>query len=338
MQRTVRCRPHPFRGSPAPSLPALLMVLTLVSCSMDAVIAPMAIRAAPDKTPKMADSGLALHAKQVFWASFYEAEYEALPEVLRLLTAAYLETPEDPELALLLAHSHLWKLSERTRMAEADPRITDHALLADFYFDEAKVLAPDDTRIDGWRGGVQMALGSIHHDEARKRAGYFTLRDSVRAYPEFNAFSMAFPLGSQPRDSKRFTEAVDLMVENLESCSGIRIDLAAFDYTSAMSGETDQGAKRVCWSTALVPHNFEGFFLNAGDLLTKAGHRDAAVRAYETARLTDGYSSWRYAPVLEARIANVDARVAAFAKAESEAEEPEMMFQSDYACAACHAR
>lgn len=37
--------------------------------------------------------------------------YADLPEARR---PAYLDNPADPEIALLLAHSHLWTLSERT--------------------------------------------------------------------------------------------------------------------------------------------------------------------------------------------------------------------------------
>ena len=65
-----------------------------------------------------------------------------------MLTAAYLENPSDPELALLLPHVHLWTLSERSRgAAAADPGITDHAILADRYFGEAHALASSDARI-----------------------------------------------------------------------------------------------------------------------------------------------------------------------------------------------
>jgi len=38
-----------------------------------------------------------------------------------------------------------------------------------------------------------------------------------------------------------------------------------------MSKKTKEGKKRVCWNSWIAPHNFEGFFLNMGDMLVKSG-------------------------------------------------------------------
>ena len=75
-----------------------------------------------------------------------------------------------------------------------------------------------------------------------------------------------------------------------------------------------------------------------GDRLTNAGDVDNAARAYQAAKLTPEFSDRRFTPVLEARLANLDARAVAFARAEHLGEEPEMMFGSDYACTGYHAR
>ena len=318
------------------SLPVLWL---FVACHSDVLVAPLAIRAAETKAPAPAESELARVARNTFREALYESRYEDLPEVRRRLTAAYLENPADPEISLLLAHAHLWTLSERSRVGEAvGPGITDHAVLAEHYFGEAAVLAPGDDRIPGWQGGVRLALGSIHEDERTTREGYFQLREAARTYPAFNGFSAAFPLSGQPRDSARFREAVELMWDNLAACAeddGIRDD---FDYTTVMSRATTTGRLRVCWNTELVPHNFEGFFLTMGDILSKAGDQRNAERAYRAAMLSPDYARWRFAPVLEARLANLDARVAAFASAAHPGDEPPMMFGSDYACTGCHAR
>src|SRR5712692_3455833 len=89
---------------------------------------------APKKTPQISNTPLAQQAQAFFWREFHAGHYEQIPEILRLLTAAYLEQPRDPKLPLLLAHSHLWKLSERARTDGRDPRITEHAILAEKYF------------------------------------------------------------------------------------------------------------------------------------------------------------------------------------------------------------
>jgi hypothetical protein len=105
-----------------------------------------------------------------------------------------------------------------------------------------------------------------------------------------------------------------------------------------MDSRTASGRKCVCWNTETVPHDFEGLFLFMGDRLTNAGDVDNAARAYQGAKLTPEFSDWRFTPVLEARRANLDARAAAFARAEHPGEEPEMMYGSDYAWTAYHAR
>ena len=45
-----------------------------------------------------------------------------------------------------------------------------------------------------------------------------------------------------------------------------------------------EGPKRVCWNSWIAPHNFEGFFLNFGDMLVKAGQLDTAVTMYRNAQ------------------------------------------------------
>ena len=76
--------------------------------------------------------------------------YDNIARVQMPLTAAYLETPGDPRLALLLAHTHLWKLAERARLATVPPEITDHAVLAEQHFEEARRLAPEDAQDGIW--------------------------------------------------------------------------------------------------------------------------------------------------------------------------------------------
>ncbi len=310
-----------------------------VACHPDVLLAPMALGAAEAKGPAASATPLAHQAKRRFREALYASDFAALPEARRLLTAAYLENPRDPETALLLAHSHLWALSERSRnVGPPDPHVTDHAILADRYFSEAATLAPDDERIGGWHGAVRLTLGALHEDERSTREGWFQLRQAARRYPAFNGFSAAYPLSRQPRDSERFAAAVEWMWTNLEACTEGRLDRSNFDYALFMGEATSEGPLRVCWNTDLVPHNFEGFFLAMGDLLTKAGDLENARVAYRSARLAPEFETWRYADELEGRLENLDARAAAFASATTALEEPSMMFGSDYACVGCHAR
>jgi hypothetical protein len=76
--------------------------------------------------------------------------------------------------------------------------------------------------------------------------------------------------------------------------------------------ETREGPKRVCWNSWIAPHNFEGFFLNFGDMLVKAGDPTRAVTMYSNAMLSHEYASWPFKDVLERRIADAPRNVEVF--------------------------
>jgi hypothetical protein len=180
---------------------------------------------------------------------------------------------------------HVWRLSERARLDVVPPTITDHAVLGRKYFAEAVRLNPQDARVLGFSGSLLLAEGRIHDDAKLSRKGYYTLRDSIDAWPEFNYFTAGYAMSSLPHDSARFREALEYQWRNLDVCAGKRIDRKRPDYSEFMALETTEGPKRACWNSWIAPHNFEGFFLNMGDMLVKAGDVDTAVQIYGTAKL-----------------------------------------------------
>jgi hypothetical protein len=294
-----------------------------------------AVHSAPEKTAKASETELARQATQVFWDRFHAGRYEQLPEVLTLLTAAYLENPRDPRISLLLAHAHLWQISERSRLADIPPTITDEAILAERYFAEAQRLNPGDDRIPGWLGGVRLALGQIHQDERGTREGYFLLQHAITRFPEFNYFSAGYVMSSRPAADPIFREGVEGMWKNLDLCAGEALDRTNPDYAKYMTQETTTGPKRVCWNSPIAPHNFEGFFLNMGDMLVKHGRPETATRIYAIAKLSKDYDTWAHKPVLEERIAKAGDRARQF-QAPDPKQHPEIMFNSKFACMACH--
>ena len=178
-----------------------------------------AVMFAPRKSAELASSELAERAKSSFRKTLLEGDYAGLPGVTETLTAAYLAAPRDPELALYVAHAHLWRVAERVREAAPRATITDHMTIAETYFYQALALRPDDHRILGWLGGVQMALGKIHADEQKGRQGYFVMEDGVARFPEFNHFSKSYALSSLPPGHARFPEAVEAMWRSIEVCA-----------------------------------------------------------------------------------------------------------------------
>jgi hypothetical protein len=183
-----------------------------------------------------------------------------------------------------------------------------------------------------------MTEGTIHKDEKLVRRGYYTMKDAVAAWPEFNYFTSGYGAGALPHDSPRFREGLEAQWRNLDVCVGEQVDRVNPDYTRYMRLETNEGPKRVCWNSWIAPHNVEGFFLSFGDMLVKAGDPATAVTMYRNARLSPEYASWPYRNLVDDRIANATRNVEAFRRRPTPPDGPTMMVQSRYACMGCHER
>src|SRR5579871_2575750 len=103
---------------------------------------------------------------------------------------------------------------------------------------------------------------------------------------------------------------------------------------------TEQGPERACWNSWIAPYNFEGFFLNMGDMLVKAGDWQTAIIIYRNAELAENYSTWPYKAKLEKRIKNAQNNIAAFNQPNtntySNDDDKTIMFNSRFSCMACH--
>jgi hypothetical protein len=93
----------------------------------------------------------------------------------------------------------------------------------------------------------------------------------------------------------------------------------------------------VCWHSWIAPYNFEGFFLNFGDMLVKAGQPEIAVKMYGNAKLTLDYA-WAYRDVLEDRIGNAARYVDVFRQENSPPGAPTITVRSRFSCMGCHQR
>jgi hypothetical protein len=318
----------------------LTLIATVVSASILAGCGAIAVQMAPAKVASKERTPAAVKADTLFWNTLHEGRYEGIPLALKAMTGAYLQDPSDDISAAHVGWLHIWRLAESARLSELDPGITDDAILARRYFQEAVALHPGEARYLGFLGSTQLAEGTIHRDEKLIRQGYFTLKAGIDAYPEFNLFTAGYLMSNQAADSERFREGLEWQWQNLDVCVGAKVDRANPDFKGYMALATTEGAKRVCWNGWIAPHNFEGFFLNMGDMLVKSGDWQTARKVYANARHSPTYAQWKYAPVLEARIEQAQANVTAFAKPPAQDRSSpagsRMMFNSSYACMACH--
>ena len=298
----------------------------------------LAVQTAPAKPAAATRSEAALRADALFWQTLHGGDYDSIERAMRAVKGAYLKDPGDAVTAAHVGFLHIWRLSESGRVTPPSPSITDDAVMARKYFQEAVALNPSDARFQGFLGSALLAEGAIHHDEKLRRQGYYTLMDSVAAFPEFNLFTAGYVMSGLPVESARYQEALGYQWRTLDECVGGKVDRREPSFDAYMRLATTEGPKRVCWNSWIAPHNFEGFFLNMGDMLVKAGDWQTAQKVYANARLSPTYGDWKFKPQLEARIAKAADNVAVFRRAErgKTAGEAVMMNQSVFSCMACH--
>lgn len=298
--------------------------------------AAIAIWLAPPKVATSTVTEVAKRANDRFWDVLHGGRYEELPAVIEALTAAYLQDPRDAATAAHIAFSHVWFASERSRLDRVPATITEHLALARRYFAEASRLAPADERFKGFLASMELSEGKIHGDEKLLRRGYFNLMKSVDGWPEFNLFTAGYVLSGLPYNDPMYAEAVEYQWRNMDVCVGEKFDRRAGDATKYLKLETTTGPKRACWNSWIAPHNFEGFFLNLGDMLVKQGDADTARRVYAYAKLSKTYGQWPYRSVLEERIVQAQENIALFRNPKPGERTRTMMAQSAFSCMGCH--
>jgi hypothetical protein len=317
----------------------LVLVIILIIAAVGIVALTntdrIAVLLAPEKQAATSRSENAKKADELFWQTFHRGEYENIQRSLDVLTAAYLETPNDAVTAAHIAWLHNWRIAERVRMNSVPATITDDTVVARRYFHEAVRLDPSDARTLGFLAGHTVNEGAIHKDEKLTREGYYMLLDAIEAWPEFNLFTAGFVMSRLPADSPRFQEGLEWQWRALDICIDGKIDRANPDYAKYMSLETREGPKRACWNSWIAPHNLEGFFLNMGDMLVKSGDWQTAQKIYANAKHMKEYPTWKYQAVLDDRIRQAQANVALF-NAPNETPNARMMINSEFSCMACH--
>jgi hypothetical protein len=306
-----------------------------------------AVSLAPAKSASASRSESAKTADALFWDVFHSGRYEEVPRILEALTAAYIEDPRDAQTAAHIGFSHVWRLSEHARLDVQSATITDELVLARKYFSEAVRLAPDDARFQGFLASMVLGEGTIHGDEQLKRRGYFDLLKARDAWPEFNLFTAGYSMSRLAHTDSKYTDAVEYQWQNLDVCAEEKVDRVTVVYDKYMAKETTTGRKRPCWNSSIAPHNFEGFFLNMGDMIVKQGDPATARRVYADAKLSKTYQAWPFKHILDDRIAQADDNVARFrnvlddrtaqvGRGDQREKARTMMISSTFACMACH--
>jgi len=304
------------------------LILNLAACEK------IAILFTPKKQPIQSTSSLALKAENYFWNTLHQGQYKNIPQADYLLMAAYLNNPNDPKLAAHIGFLHIWKITERQQESQG-PLITNQAVLGRNYFADALALEPGNAIYEGFFGVSQLIAGKIFHNKREEVRGYFTLKRAIAKWPEFNYFTAGYSMSGLPAQSSYFQEGLEWQWLTLDRCAGEKINRNNPNYRPFMHRETTKGKQRVCWNSWIAPYNFEGFFMNMGDMLVKSGDWKTGILIYQNAKLAKNYLSWPYRDMLEKRILHAKENVDYFNQKTASAEKA-IMLNSGHGCMACH--
>ena len=319
-----------------------LVIVVGVACIFLMGCEFFALSFAPEKQPLQKNSELTAHAHKVFWDTLHKGDYLNISKPMTLLKASYLQDPHNAKVAAHIGFLHAWRLSERRRLKNIPPQITDDAVLARKYFGEAVKLDPKDARYLGFHSSMLMSEGNIHNDEYLTRKGYFQGLESIDSWPQFNLFTIGYSMSLKDYTDPRFAEALEMQWENIDVCIDAKVDRKNPDlsqYFHLEFSEKRENYKRACWNTWIAPYNFQGFFMNHGDMLVKKGDPETAKKIYQIATKQSGFKTWPYKDVLIRRIANAEKNVNQFRQKINNSDkikENSIMINTPFSCMACH--
>lgn len=289
-------------------------------------------------TPKISTSEMSQFANSYFWENFHDANYEKVDSIIFYLMAAYHENKNDLPTVAHLGFSHIWKMSEMTRLSEIDPRIIDDAVLSQKYFGEAYRLNPEDPRILGFLADLKMTNGSISKDYKLSRQGFFDGQKSINQWSSFNYFTIGYLLSNSNKEEKMFQKALEWQWKTLDDCYCEKFDRenpSIKKYLEMEQTETNIKRKRACWNSWVAPHNVEGFYLNMGDMLVKSGDWEKGIKIYNLAKQVPQYNTWVHKDFLERRITNAEQNAINF-NTKGKTDDDIMLVSTSISCAICH--
>ena len=277
---------------------------------------------AADDDQRQEDSEAAIRH---FWSAYHGNDYNAIPRVQTELQQAIQNDSNNPTLYALLGATHFWHIGEAARdLNPRDPalpqdmpeavRFFGKALELDYYSKHPIGYINDD-HLPGYLGITTVHLGQMTNDPELIAKGDQTLDFAVYEFPEFNSFNRWAAHNTESKDSPAYQRALDSLWQGIDSCVGGTVDRTNPDLKPYLPLLTSVGRKKACWwQSKLAPYSYEGYMLNLGNGLVKAGQVEAARVIYNNARYADNYSTWPYRYVLEAiASSDLNARAALYA-------------------------
>lgn len=293
-------------------------------------------------------SGVSEAAIQGFWKIYHGNNYEAIPEAQEQLEQAIELDPDNPTLYALLGATHFWHVGEASR--DPKPNLTvlaqdmptaaslfQKALDLDYYSPHLTGYVNDD-HLPGYWGITMVHTGQLAQNPSLIAKGDGILDFAAYEFPEFNNFNRWAAHLTDAKGSDTYKKALDSLWQGLDACAGSKVDRTNPDLKPYLSLVTSVGRKKACWWEGdIAPYGFEGYMLNLGNGLVKAGQVDAARVIYANAKYASNYATWPYREVLETIAASdLNARAALYAASANPNNAPPLSVPNR-SCVYCHA-
>ena len=313
---------------------ALLLIITIYGCGI------VATTFTEQKNYEFVETDVSKTANKYFWDNYHLGNYDSIPKIIEKLNIALQANPKDIVSTTHLGFVHIWALSERQRLVVPNPAITEHILLSHKYFQESNLMNPHDLRVLGFLADLKLAQGATLENKKELTRGYFLGLKSIRKWPQFNKFTIGYFFSSLDKTDKNFQKGLQWQYTIIDDCAcenNTKNNLT--DAVKKIKENKNPEINRACWNTWIAPHNWEGFCLNWGDMLTKNGEIDEAKKIYLLAKESDTYDKWMYKDVLEKRISEVQNNSIDFNKKVDETNlhnQKVIMLNSAISCMSCH--
>src|SRR5579875_1470136 len=248
---------------------------------------------------------------------------------IRRLTQAARRDPHDGRSLFLLAMMHLYRFGQQvTDYAAASVAAKTELRSANAAFAKAVPLlwndatATGDSRVPGFAAAAEYLQGVVDGDAMLRNRGFADLERAIALNPFFNVFDAIPVLQATPPHDPLFE--------------------AAYAKVSAYLNDPETLAcvstqPEICANAGFAPHNLQGSLTLFGDVALKHGDLAPARTWYTLAAAVPGTSTWPFEPILDDRLAHVDARAALYEDADP-SNDPPVIGAGREACAVCHRR
>jgi hypothetical protein len=280
------------------------------------------------KPPAVADKSAVGSAYEALTAG----AQDQVTEVIANVDEAVAKDPENGRAMFYAAIMRFWQLGEEIDLPSNPADLLTNAKTMIDDFRKAQAALPNDDRAPAFGGLAKVVIGNILSDSDMRAEGMSDIDHGLQIFPSYSYFLRALASAESPPGSDDFATVLPSLQGVLDACSTSKSSTGQYDYDNGPLPR----ALRVCNDDGIVPHVWEGFLINYGDLLLKAGRgADQARAAYQAATQAPRFDKWPFASALQDRIDQADSRAALYADGDP-SNDPKIWMQDGHICTGCH--